>query len=94
MPTDRVLWVAFEDVLATPAATCARICGFLGIQYDERMTRPYSDDRMQDAHGDPNLRVRTEIDASLADAWRRNRPDMRLSAFTRQLARELGYDDV
>lgn len=94
VPTDRVLWVAFEDVLATPAATCARICGFLGIQYDERMTRPYSDDRMQDAHGDPNLRVRTEIDASLADAWRRNRPDMRLSAFTRQLARELGYDDV
>jgi hypothetical protein len=94
VPEGRALWVAFEDVLAQPAATCARICGFLDIPCDERMTRPYADDRMQDAHGDPNLRVRSEIDASRADAWRANPPDMALTPFTRDLARRLGYSDV
>ncbi|MBT3266665.1 sulfotransferase [Candidatus Poribacteria bacterium] len=94
VPDERALWVAFEDVLGRPEATCARICGFLDIPYDERMTRPYADDRMQDAHGDPNLRVRTELDASRADAWRANPPDMRLSPLTRDLARDLGYHDV
>ena len=94
MPAARVLWIAFEDVLASPAGACARICAFLDIPYDDRMTQPYAEDRMQDAHGDPNLRVRREIDASLADAWRSNPPDMRLSDFTRRLAHDLGYADV
>ena len=92
VPTDRVLWVAFEDVLRRPAFACARICDFLGVQYDDRMTRPYADERMQAEHGDPNLRARRELDASLADAWRANPPEMRLSEFTRSLARDMGYD--
>ncbi len=94
VPSDRVLWAAFEDVLKRPAFTCARISEFLGVEYDDRMTRPYADDRMQAEHGDPNLRVRRELDASLADAWRAHAPEMRLSEFTRALARDLGYDDV
>jgi phthiocerol/phenolphthiocerol synthesis type-I polyketide synthase E len=94
IPSDRVLWVAFEDVLRRPAFTCARISDFLGVQYDDRMTRPYADERMQAEHGDPNLRARRELDPSLADAWRASPPEMRLSEFTRSLARDLGYEDV
>lgn len=34
------LTIRYEDLLSTPEATVAKVCGFLGIEYEEKMLKP------------------------------------------------------
>ncbi|WP_282701156.1 non-ribosomal peptide synthetase [Streptomyces sp. CC219B] len=98
----RVFRVAFEDFVADPAAISQQMSAFLGVDFDSTMLDVYGDSsaRMTDGVkdggrmlGDLRFHEHKTIDPAVADRWRTKGRDIHLTASTRALARELGYDD-
>jgi hypothetical protein len=103
MDSERVHWVKYEELVADPAAVMAKVCRFLQIPFEEAMLNLQQGERMTRASrvegmpaeptvGDPNVLLHERIDAKLATRWRDQRPPQRLSAPTRAVAAELGYE--
>ena len=59
IPADRRIDVRFEDLAVDPRGTLARICGFIGVPYNERMLSY------------PEGSTYGEVDPGVAGRWRR-----------------------
>ncbi|TNE88889.1 MAG: sulfotransferase [Deltaproteobacteria bacterium] len=102
LPEDRWCRVTYEDLVNSPEtreASLRRICDTLGLEYAPAMADPYGDDKRMisgpkgaRAIGDPNMAGRKKIDPSLATKWLRSFDPRSVSAETKALATELGYD--
>ncbi len=88
----RRLRVRYERLVREPAEVMAEVCDFLDLAFDPAMLRPYDSGRIFTGLGDPDILTHREIDARLADAWKKIRLPRRLSPYTRELAAELGYE--
>jgi thioester reductase-like protein len=90
--------IAFEELVAAPEAATARLCEFLGIDFDPALLEPFAGDRMTDPHqgaigfiGDPNFASRSRIEPGLGETWKDVRLPWKLGSATARLARRLGY---
>jgi hypothetical protein len=99
IPAFRWIRIKYEDLVTDPSSTINAICVKLNIAYDSRMLEPYEGDRMvaglhkgSISIGDPNFLNHSTIDASLADAWKKQRDKVaQLSAKTMSLSSMLAY---
>jgi amino acid adenylation domain-containing protein len=100
VPAERQHRVVFEDLVRDPRRVLEGICGFLGIEYDPEMERPYADaaSRMTDGlHaesrmlGDVKFHEHGRIEPTAADRWRRLDSEDSLGEPARRLATDLGY---
>jgi len=89
---DRYHLLHFEDLVMRPREEQNKICDFLGIPFNENVLDPYKGERMITFPSDPNLTNRSQVDPSLATAWREKCPPQMLSKLTQELAAELGYE--
>ena len=105
VPDDRKYVIRYEDVVRDPAGSMQRLCAHMGIAFDINMVRPHSDreSKMIDGIyastasrqiGDPNFHKHSEIDATVADAWRAEFAEASLGDVTRELAASLGYEQM
>ena len=98
VPADRWTMVRYEDLVADARPAMERVCAALGVPFHALVLDPYEGDRMREgpkgarAIGDPNLAGRGKIDPKLATQWLENFDPRSVSAATRALALELGYD--
>lgn len=98
LPADRWLRIHYEDMVSQPRATMEAVCAFLGLPFDEAMTRPYDGDRMREgpsgarAIGDPNLVGYGQIRPELATKWLEGFDPRQVSAASKAYAAKLGYD--
>src|SRR6185312_12907032 len=101
VPPHRRHQVHFEDLLRDPEGELRRLCGFLGLEWDPAMVRPYEDSgrRMTDGiHaesrmlGDVKFHTHSGIDASTAERWREAYREDFLGVPTAEMAKALGYD--
>jgi len=92
--------VRFEDMVKDPRGQMDRLCGFLGVPFDERMLDPYADSarKMTDGiHtlskmvGDVKFHEHKAVDAGVADSWRSEVAEDFLGDVTWDLAQRLGY---
>ena len=97
---ERHLEVRFEDMVKDPRGQMERLCGFLGVPFDERMLDPYADSerKMTDGiHalskmvGDVKFHEHKAVDARVADTWRSEVNEDFLGDVTWDLAQRLGY---
>jgi amino acid adenylation domain-containing protein len=97
---ERHLQVRFEDMVRDPRGQMERLCGFLGVPFDERMLDPYADSerKMTDGiHalskmvGDVKFHEHKAVDAGVADSWRSEVTEDFLGDVTWDLAQRLGY---
>lgn len=94
---ERVLRVRYEELVADPPGELARIAGFLGVDYEPAMTDPHRrrfPGEERGVIGDPGFYARRGVDASLAEAWRREGGRVDMSVETARTAAALGYADV
>jgi len=100
LPPERCTRLAYEDLLAKPAVACRRLCAFLRLPYHAGMTTPYTADNLATFQpaveggmgaGDPKLRNNKQIDARMADAWRKVSVPRPLTSFAAHVALGLGY---
>lgn len=92
VPESRWHRVRYEDLVTDTPKAHQDICRFLGIDYDPALADPYDGTRRMEQLGDPNLASRGKVDPRLADAWRKVADIYPLRPFTRELARDLGYE--
>jgi amino acid adenylation domain-containing protein len=101
VPSRRSHRVLFEELLREPETVLRRLCGFLGIEYDPGMMRPYEDRarRMTDGiHaesrmlGDVKFHTYSRVEASVAERWKEHYGEDLLGDMTARLAASLGYD--
>jgi amino acid adenylation domain-containing protein len=101
VPSRRRHRIHFEELLREPEAELRRLCGFLGLEFDPAMIRPYEDRarRMTDGiHaesrmlGDVKFHTHSGIDATTAERWRDAYQEHFLGAPTVAMANALGYD--
>ena len=96
---ERYHLVYYEDLVSKPQEVLTDICNFLEIPFDEAVLTPYQGDRMTDgvnetamSLGDPNFHKHRQIDAQLAEAWRKIELPSRLDVYSQQLAKQLQYE--
>ena len=95
----RHITVLYEDLVANPARSLARICEFLDLSFAPAMLSPYGgnaraiyDYRGQGpALGDVNFLQHRGIDASLGERWATVRLPQRFGEVTLALASTFGY---
>ncbi|HWN42365.1 MAG TPA: amino acid adenylation domain-containing protein [Thermoanaerobaculia bacterium] len=101
IPSRRWYRVHFEELLREPEAVLRRLCGFLGLDFDPAMVRPYENksQRMTDGiHaesrmlGDVKFHTHSGIDASTAERWKETYQEDFLGVPTAQMANTLGYE--
>jgi hypothetical protein len=98
LPRERWALVRYEDLVTDPRPVMERACAALGVPFHEAVLDPYEGDRMREgpkgarAIGDPNMAARGKIDPALAGSWLEGFDPRIVSAPTRALAKELGYD--
>lgn len=99
---DRVLRVAFEDLVSEPASVAAELCEFLGVDFDERMLDVHGDQRTRMTDGirdggrmlgDIKFHEHRGITSRAADRWRDDGERIPVHSLTLATARELGYDE-
>ena len=100
VPESRQHRVRFEDLVKEPEAVTRGICGFLGIEFESDMLRPYTDkeEKMTDGiHaesrmlGDIKFHQHTRIDPGVAENWKEYYPNDFLGEVASELAESLGY---
>lgn len=96
---ERQLRVRFETLVSDPAGVGNDICRFLGIPFDPAILTPHAGDRMTldpagrlPSIGDPNFRLRTGIDPTLAATPRAESLGWPLGEPTRSIAARLQYE--
>jgi len=91
---ERHLLVRYEEMVRDPLAVMSRLCQFLEIPFDDVVLCPYDGrrERMTGGLGDPNIFQHNQVDASLADTWKKIHLPHHLDPSTVALARQLGYD--
>jgi hypothetical protein len=104
VPAERCHRLRFEDVVRQPETAMRSLCGFLGLDYHEEMTRPYErqETKMTDGvvaegrmQGDQKFLVRHKaIDPAVADEWKQHMSSDFLGPPARKLAAQFGYRDV
>src|SRR6185295_264910 len=101
VPRRRWHRVHFEELLREPEAVLRRLCGFLSLDFDPAMVRPYEGQarRMTDGiHaesrmlGDVKFHTYSGIEASTAERWREALQEDFLGVPTARMANALGYD--
>lgn len=101
VPEERQYRLQFEAMVREPEQAMRGLCSRFGLQWDERLVRPYEDiDRkmVDGVHrdstpmGDTHLLERRRIDPSVADSWKGVLEDDYLSDLTWSLAERLGYE--
>lgn len=101
VPPERRMTLPYEDLLTDPEASVRRLCAFVGLPYDESMTRPYTAENTASfqpvepggrGSTDPKLLNHKGIDPKMADAWVKVPLQRPLSRFAAHVAAELGYD--
>ncbi len=101
VPRRRWHRVHFEELLREPEAELRRLCGFLSLDFDPAMVRPYEGKarRMTDGiHaesrmlGDVKFHTYSGIEASTAERWREALREDFLGVPTARMANALGYD--
>jgi hypothetical protein len=67
----QMLMLRYEDLVGRPRETLESLCGFLGVDFDESLTRPtvYGNPWQGNAYGDDAPRT-YEIEPAKADSWR------------------------
>ena len=102
IPAERQLRMRFEDLVQQPRAEMERLCGFLGLPFEETLLDPYSEgeSRMTDGvHalsrmlGDVKFHTHKAVDPEVADRWKTVYRRDFLDSGTWRLARELGYGE-
>jgi acyl transferase domain-containing protein len=104
VPAKRCHRLRFEDMVRQPEPTMRSLCEFLGVDYQEDMIHPYenqqrkmvdgvvAEGRMQ---GDQKFLVKHKsINPAVADAWKEHMGSALLGPPAREVAAELGYDDL
>lgn len=68
---DQLLVVRYEDLVARPDATLRTLCGFIGVGFDEALSRPtvYGNPWQGNSY-EPGAAATYEIDPAKADTWR------------------------
>ncbi len=103
IPAERQRRVAFEELLARPAAVLGGLCDFLGLRYHPDMAEPYrrTSARMTDGPhaasrmlGDVKFHQHRRIDAGAAERWREAHAEDFLGEPARALAAALGYGGI
>ncbi|MCG8422402.1 MAG: sulfotransferase [Proteobacteria bacterium] len=98
IPSDRWTRFTYEDMVRESERVMRRICATLGLDFAPAMIEPYKGDRMLKgpkgarAVGDPNTATRSKIDPALADKWLQGFDHRNVSAETKAVAGEFGYD--
>ena len=92
VPQNRQHTVRYEDLVTNTESVMRGVCAFLEIPFHPAVLDPYKGERRQDGMGDPNVKVRRQVDPALATAWQKNRPPLQLNAFSQRIAQELGYE--
>lgn len=97
-PNERVLRLYFEDLVQGPERQLARVCGFLGQDWDDNMRDPYRQDGSAGglhsasmAIGDPNFGRHSRIEPELADWTVHADLRDRLDEAAVELAARLGF---
>ena len=103
VPASRQLHVRYEDLVTDPRETLERICGTLGVAFDEAMLDPYGDPDKRMTNGlyevsrgigDIRFQEHRRIDPAVAERWRKHLDPAELGERTRALAPLLGYEDL
>ena len=92
VPQNRQHTVRYEDLVTNTESVMRGVCAFLEIPFHPAVLHPYKGEKRQDGMGDPNVKVRRQVDPALATAWQKNRPPLQLSTFSQRIAQELGYE--
>jgi hypothetical protein len=84
--------VHYEDLVRAPREQAEELCAFLGLQFEPPMLDPRANAPagLRWGIGDEKLLEREDIDASVADAWRRDYGGRRLPPAVALLAEQLG----
>ncbi len=102
IPAHRQLPLRFEDLVRSPRAELERLCGFLGVPFEEGMLDPYAEKerKMTDGiHalsrmlGDVKFHTHAGVDPRVADRWKEAYRRDFLGEETWRVARELGYSE-
>ena len=100
IPDERVLRVRFEDLVGDPSSVMQAVAAFLGLDFDERLVRPYErlETKMVDGlypdstpMGDTRFLERDRIDPSVVEEWGGSDPSVILGEPTISLAQQFGY---
>jgi hypothetical protein len=100
VPTERMLLLRFEDLVRDPHAAMTEVASFLGLDFDERLVRPYEhlETKMVDGlhpestpMGDTRLLEHDRIDPAVATRWADADGLAGLGEPTVRLARRFGY---
>jgi hypothetical protein len=98
----KVLRVRFEDLVADPRRVLRAVTEHLGVAFDEAVLHPYADTRgrmidgLHDVSrmaGDFKFRSYQRIEPAVAHAWKGRINPHSLSARTREMAAQYGYED-
>lgn len=104
VPKGRHCQVRFEELVKNPERTLRQLCGFLKLEYDPAMAKPYEDkDRRMTSgtrpekrmHGDQKFLIaHQDVDPAVAERWRQKLSADVLGNPAREMAAILGYTDV
>jgi amino acid adenylation domain-containing protein len=103
IPDSRQYRVKFEDLVNQPKSTLEGICQFLGLEFHPDMLQPYKDKekKMTDGIysvskmlGDVKFHGHKDIDAGVADRWRKYYTKAFLGDITWEVAELLGYENL
>jgi phthiocerol/phenolphthiocerol synthesis type-I polyketide synthase E len=91
IPQNRKLFIRYEELVSDTTEALRRACDFLEIHFDPAMADPYRNAQFVSGIGDQNQIFRSQVESSLADAWKRWHPTWPLHAETRAVADHLGW---